>query len=102
MNRVQHFELQSLSSARFCAEANCVIRVTSGRVWLTMEGRLGDVWLGDGDEHAVRRGDVVWLSAEPRAGIAVVYAPVKGGALREWLRAAARRVRAPYLAMRRV
>ena len=101
MNRVQHFELQSLTAARFCAKANGVIRVTGGLVWLTVEGRPGDTWLAAGAEHAVQRGAIVWLSAEPNAAISVVYAPRKAGAFGDWLRAAVRLVRAPVLVLRR-
>jgi Protein of unknown function (DUF2917) len=101
MNRVQHFELHSLTAARFYAEANCVIRVTSGQVWLTVEGHLGDAWLAAGAEHAVKHGTVVWLSAEPSAAISVVYAPVKVAVFGEWIRAATRIARAPLLVLRR-
>jgi hypothetical protein len=70
MKTVQHFELDQNTASRHHADADCRIRVISGRVWLTVEGQAHDVWLDADAEHAFSKGSTVWLSAEALSGVA--------------------------------
>lgn len=72
MKSVQHYELDQNSASSFDADTDCRLRVTSGRVWLTLEGQLDDVWLNADAEYAIAKGSTVWLGAEPAACIALV------------------------------
>ena len=72
MKSIQHFELDPNRAARYDADVDCCVRVTSGRVWLTTAGLSIDVWLDAGAEHAIASGGVVWMSAEPKASIVIV------------------------------
>ena len=47
--------------------AGCVIRVTHGRLWVTLQGDAQDVWLQAGEGWALPDSGTVWLSAEPVA-----------------------------------
>ncbi|MFM9438160.1 hypothetical protein ACFDR9_005263 [Janthinobacterium sp. CG_23.3] len=40
------------------------LRIASGRVWLTVEGELGDYWLSAGDNFAVPAGRLVVIEAD--------------------------------------
>ncbi|MWL86058.1 MULTISPECIES: DUF2917 domain-containing protein [unclassified Cupriavidus] len=40
------------------------VTALEGRLWLTVEGQLADIWLKPGDTRALTEGDRVWLSAE--------------------------------------
>lgn len=67
MVRIEHFELTTPHTASLALEAGCVIRVSSGRLWLTVQGQSDDVWLqAEGCFTLPTRGKV-WISAEPAA-----------------------------------
>ena len=67
MYRIEHFELGETHAIAFELEINCVIRVTTGRLWLTMQGHRTDVWLQAGDDWIMPSNGKLWLSAEPQA-----------------------------------
>ena len=78
MKSIQHFELNRHTASRFEADMDCCVRVTAGRVWLTVAGHIADVWLDAGAVHQIPRGSTVWLSAEPSASIAIVATFLRG------------------------
>lgn len=59
MKSMHHFELDTNRAARYDADVDCCLRVTSGRAWLTIAGLSIDVWLDAGAEHAIAKGGVV-------------------------------------------
>jgi Protein of unknown function (DUF2917) len=67
MYQIEHFELNAAHAIAFQLKTDCVIRVTTGRLWLTMQGRLTDVWLHAGDDWTMPSNGKLWLSAEPLA-----------------------------------
>ena len=67
MYQIEHFELNSARAIAFQLKTDCIIRVTTGRLWLTMQGRLTDVWLHAGDDWTMPSNGKLWLSAEPLA-----------------------------------
>jgi Protein of unknown function (DUF2917) len=67
MYQIEHFELNSARAIAFQLKTNCVIRVTTGRLWLTIQGHLNDVWLQAGDGWTMPLNGKLWLSAEPLA-----------------------------------
>ena len=72
MHSLELFESSSSQPARLRLSAGACIRVNSGRLWLTIEGRADDLWL---DAGCVWRADselTVWLSGEPTATFAVL------------------------------
>lgn len=72
MNSIQHFELDQPSASKFHARENCMLRVTSGRIWLTIEGQLPDVLLSTDEAFVIAKGSTAWLSAEPVACISII------------------------------
>lgn len=75
MHRIENFELSPSHLVAFQARAGTVVRVTAGRLWLTVQGRPDDVWLQTGESWRVPGADVVlWLSAEPLACFQVAHA----------------------------
>ena len=67
MYQIEHFELNSARAIAFQLKTDCIIRVTTGRLWLTMQGRLTDVWLHPGEDWTMPSNGKLWLSAEPLA-----------------------------------
>ena len=67
MYQIEHFELNSARAIAFQLKTDCIIRVTTGRLWLTMQGRLTDVWLQAGEDWTMPSNGKLWLSAEPLA-----------------------------------
>lgn len=68
MHQISHFELNAARVAAFQLKPGTVIRVTKGRLWLTLEGQAADVWLRTGEHWTLLgRRATVWLSAEPTA-----------------------------------
>ena len=67
MYQIEHFELNSARATAFQLKTNCIIRVTTGRLWLTLQGRLTDVWLHAGEDWTMPSNGKLWLSAEPLA-----------------------------------
>lgn len=75
MYRIENFELSTSRVVAFQAKAGCVIRVTAGRLWLTVQGQPRDVWLQAGESWTAPRVDaVLWLSAEPSASFQMAHA----------------------------
>ncbi|WER46264.1 DUF2917 domain-containing protein [Cupriavidus sp. WKF15] len=55
------------------------VKVTEGRVWITMEGCAADFWLQPGEVLALAEGERYWLSGEggpARFALAAVSAPL--------------------------
>ncbi|MBV8271150.1 MAG: DUF2917 domain-containing protein [Cupriavidus sp.] len=42
------------------------VTALEGRLWLTVEGHIADIWLRPGDVMALPEGDRVWLSGDAR------------------------------------
>ena len=75
MHRIENFELSTLPVVAFQASAGTVIRVTAGRLWLTVQGQPVDVWLQAGESWSVPGASaVLWLSAEPFACFQMAHA----------------------------
>lgn len=76
MYQIDNFELSTSRVVAFHPKAGCVIRVTAGRLWLTVQGQPHDVWLQAGESWAVPPGAnaVLWLSAEPSASLQMAQA----------------------------
>jgi hypothetical protein len=70
-----------------CLPEGALLRVISGRVWLTLEGRSEDIWLMPGEEWRATAAVRVWLSAEPTARLQRLE-PVPHGAEARWGRLA--------------
>lgn len=45
------------------SQAQC-LRIASGRVWITVEGDLGDYWLSAGDSFALPAGRLIVIEAD--------------------------------------
>lgn len=67
MYHIENFELSQPRAAAFYLKAGCVIRVTAGCLWLTLQGQSDDVWLQAGGRWTLPAKGMVWLSAEPAA-----------------------------------
>lgn len=65
MHQVESFEWSSPRVVAIKLKAGSVIRVTSGRLWLTQQGQTDDVWLQTGATWTVPVNATLWLSAEP-------------------------------------
>ena len=75
MHRIENFELSTLPVVAFQASAGTVIRVTAGRLWLTVQGQPLDVWLQAGESWSVPGANaVLWLSAEALACFQIAHA----------------------------
>ena len=75
MHRIENFELSTCRVVAFHASAGTVIRVTAGRLWLTVQGQSHDVWLQAGESWSVPGANaVLWLSAEPLACFQMAHA----------------------------
>ena len=75
MHRIENFELSPFRVVAFHVRAGTVIRVTAGRLWLTVQGQRHDVWLQAGDSWRVPGANaVLWLSAEPTACFQMAHA----------------------------
>ncbi len=67
MVQIEHFELATPRTVALALSAGCVIRTTSGRLWLTVQGHAEDVWLQAGECWTLPAAGTVWMSAEPLA-----------------------------------
>ena len=74
MYQIETFELSSSRAALFRLKAGCVIRVTQGRLWLTLQGQSDDIWLRTGESWTVPVNRTICLSAEPLALFQVAQA----------------------------
>ena len=73
MQRLDRFESTSTAARPLRLDAGSTIRVCHGRLWLTMDGQLEDVWLAPGDVWVAGRPVTVWLSGEPLAGFELLH-----------------------------
>ena len=67
MHQIEHFELATPHAVALKLGAGCMIRVTSGRLWLTVQDQLADVWLHAGECWTLPVSGIVWISAEGAA-----------------------------------
>lgn len=67
MYQIENFELGTSRVARFRLKAGDVIRLTEGRMWLTLQGSQDDIWLRAGDSWTLPANGTIFLSAEPIA-----------------------------------
>lgn len=75
MHRIENFELSTLCVVTLQARAGTVIRVTAGRLWLTVQRQPLDVWLQAGESWSVPGANaVLWLSAEALACFQIAHA----------------------------
>ncbi|BDT66405.1 hypothetical protein os1_05670 [Comamonadaceae bacterium OS-1] len=65
MVRIEHFELRTPEVVALHLPAGAVLRVSTGRLWLTQEGRSEDVWLQAHGSWTAPQAVRVRLSAEP-------------------------------------
>ncbi|MBN3742319.1 MULTISPECIES: DUF2917 domain-containing protein [Burkholderia] len=61
-------------AARWRIVDRTALQVADGDVWVTVEGRLDDHWLGAGDSLTFEPGVCVWVSAGPR-GATFAFGP---------------------------
>jgi hypothetical protein len=73
MQSLELFESLSSTPARMRLAAGACIRVSAGKLWLTVEGQSDDVWLSAGAQWCASRDLMVWLSGEPTAKFDVLY-----------------------------
>ena len=79
MQSLELFEFLSSTPARMRMAAGASIRVNSGKLWVTAEGQLEDIWLSAGGQWHAPCDLVAWLSAEPRTAFEVLR-PLRGAA----------------------
>lgn len=65
MVRIEHFELRTPDVVALRLPAGAVVRVSTGRLWLTQDGRSEDVWLQAHGSWTASQAVSVRLSAEP-------------------------------------
>lgn len=68
MYHLELFELSSSRPSRLQVKAGSHIRVKTGLLWLTVQGRAEDVWLRAGEQWCAPQDLTVWISAEVCAG----------------------------------
>ncbi|MEO8118308.1 MAG: DUF2917 domain-containing protein [Rhodoferax sp.] len=68
MYQIENFEFSTPRVVAYRLKAGCVIRITSGRLWLTLQGSPDDLWLQAGESWTMPVvNGTLWLSAEPAA-----------------------------------
>jgi hypothetical protein len=65
MVKIEQFELRTPEVVALRLPAGAVVRVRTGRLWLTQEGRSEDVWLQAHGSWTAPQAVRVRLSAEP-------------------------------------
>jgi hypothetical protein len=65
MVKIEQFELRTPEVVALRLPAGAVLRVSTGRLWLTQEGRSEDVWLQAHGSWTAPQAVLVRLSAEP-------------------------------------
>nr|WP_315429574.1 DUF2917 domain-containing protein [uncultured Albidiferax sp.] len=65
MVRIEHFELRTPDVVALRVPAGAVVRVSTGCLWLTQDGRSEDVWLQAHGSWTAPQAVSVRLSAEP-------------------------------------
>jgi hypothetical protein len=73
MVRIEHYELASPRAVALYLGTGSTIRVSSGRLWLTVQGQPQDVWLQAGEGFTLGSAGTAWLSAEPAAQFQVAW-----------------------------
>ena len=68
MYHLELFELSSSCPSRLHVRAGSHIRVKTGLLWLTVQGRAEDIWLRAGEQWCAPQDLTVWISAEVCAG----------------------------------
>lgn len=75
MYQIETFELNTAHVVAYQLKVGCVIRVTSGRLWLTRQGSPDDIWLQAGESWTMPVANgTLWLSAEPAAEFQIAQA----------------------------
>ena len=78
MRHIEHFELSAGSVVALQIRAGSALRVTRGRLWLTLAGQPNDIWLLPDQCWVMPVHGTLWLSAEPVAEWQLVQAaPVR-------------------------
>lgn len=72
MHQIESYELHSPSATALSLKAGGMVRVVTGRVWLTLQGQSLDVWLQAGEAWQMPLTGTLWLSAEPAAAFQLV------------------------------
>lgn len=72
MYQIEHFELSAPRVVALALKAGAVIRVSSGRLWLTVQDQPDDIWLHAGAAWTLPAPGTLWLSAEPAATFQVL------------------------------
>ena len=111
MHHIQNWELRSASAHRLLLGRGSVLRVTAGRVWITLEQGNEDIWLLPGQDWVAPGRVYIWISADPVARLQMLaplvgptvgsVAPAPGRAVRRWLSAAAQVLSSPLSAATR-
>lgn len=81
MHKIEHYELRAQHPVACQLKAGCRVRVDTGRLWLTLQGRANDVWLQAGEAWVLPVDGTLWLSAEPIASFHIAQ-PLAQHALR--------------------
>lgn len=71
MYRYEHFEFTGTDAISLVVSAKTIVRVQSGRLWLTAQGKSEDIWLCAGDQWEATDATRLHLSAEPQATFAL-------------------------------
>ena len=111
VHHIQNWELRSASAHRLSLGRGCVLRITAGRVWITLEQGSEDIWLLPGQDWVTPGAVHLWISADPVARLQLLTpavgttvgsaAPARRSALRRWLSAAAQVLSYPLSAATR-
>lgn len=71
MHQFEHYEFTGTRTLSLVVVAGTLLRLQTGRLWLTMQGNADDIWLNAGDEWQALRASRLHLSAEPQATFAL-------------------------------
>jgi hypothetical protein len=76
MQQIDSFELNSVQVIALRLRAGSEIRVSSGRLWITISGHASDIWLQSGQTWRLpaapkRAQATLWISAEPSAAFQI-------------------------------
>ena len=77
MHQIENYELHNPCATALSLTAGGMVRVVSGRVWLTLQGQSLDVWLQSGETWQMPVDGILWLSAEPVAAFQLVQAKAR-------------------------
>ena len=88
MHQFENFEFTGTATISLVVPARTIVRVQSGRLWLTMAGKADDIWLTADEQWQAPNSTRLHLSAEPQACFALGR-PVADSQVRkfrpEWL-----------------